>query len=86
MDDGSPGDVKTFIDGLGAENAGGADLICPFARLVEHECEDVLIVGDGDTVRVNYVVKDAVVGRNQSTHMLWSTSSRCRTTAARPVR
>jgi len=60
MDDGSPGDVKTLVDGLRAEDAGGADLVCPFACLIEHEGEDVLVIGDGDAVLVSCVIKFTV--------------------------
>ena len=44
----SPGDFDAIIDGLRAEDAGGADFVGPFAGLVKHEGEDVLVVGDGD--------------------------------------
>lgn len=37
MDDSSPGDIEAFIDGLSTEDPRGADLVGPFARLVEHE-------------------------------------------------
>jgi hypothetical protein len=48
VDYGSPGDFEVFVDGLRAEDAGGADFVGPFAGLVEHEGEDILVVGDGD--------------------------------------
>lgn len=48
MDDGSPWDGEPFVDGLRGEDAGGAHLIHDFSGLVELECEDVLVVCDGD--------------------------------------
>ena len=48
VDDGAPGDGDAFVDGLGGEDAGGADLVGQFAGLVEDEGEDVFVVGDGD--------------------------------------
>ena len=47
--DGAPGDVEAVVDGLRAEDAGRADFVGPFAGLVEHEGQDVLVVGNGDT-------------------------------------
>lgn len=43
-----PGDFDAFVDGLCAEDSCGTDFVGPFAGLVEHEGEDVLVVGDGD--------------------------------------
>ena len=48
VNDGAPGDRNTRVDGLGADDTGGADLVGEFAGLVEHEGEDVLVVRDGD--------------------------------------
>ena len=51
VDDGAPGDadgVEVVVDGLGGEDAGGADFVGHFAGLVEHEGHDVLVVADGD--------------------------------------
>ena len=48
VDDGAPGDGDAGVDGLGAEDAGGADLVGELAGLVEHEGHDVFVVGDGD--------------------------------------
>lgn len=44
----APGDFDAFVDGLSAEDTGGADFVGPFAGLVEHEGEDVFVVRDGD--------------------------------------
>jgi len=44
----SPRHFDAFVDGLCAEDACGADFVGPFAGLVEHEGEDILVVGDGD--------------------------------------
>lgn len=48
VDDGAPGDFDAFVDGLGADDAGGSDLVGHLARLVEHEGHDVFVVGDCD--------------------------------------
>lgn len=37
VDDGPPRDFEVFVDGLGAQDAGCADFVRPFASLVEHE-------------------------------------------------
>lgn len=46
--DGAEGDGDAFVDGLGGEDAGGADLVGELAGLVELEGQDVFVVGDGD--------------------------------------
>jgi len=61
VDDGPPRDVKTLVDGLGAEDTSSADFVCPFACLVEHERENVLVIGDGDAVVVSCVLDVTVV-------------------------
>jgi hypothetical protein len=61
VDDCSPGDVEALVDGLGAEDTGSANFVGPFACLVEHECKDVLVVGDGDAVCVNCMIKTIVI-------------------------
>ncbi len=48
VDNGAPGDGDAFIDGLGADDAGGADFVGEFAGLVKDEGHDVFIVGDRD--------------------------------------
>lgn len=48
VDDGAPGDFDVFVDGLGADDAGGSDLVGHLACLVEHEGHDVLVIGDCD--------------------------------------
>ena len=48
VDDGAPGDGEASVDGLGGDDAGGADLVGQLAGLVEDEGEDVLVVGDCD--------------------------------------
>ena len=48
VDDSAPGDRNAVVNGLGADDARGADLVSDFAGLVEHEGEDVLVIGDGD--------------------------------------
>ena len=51
VDHGAPGDadgVEVVVDGLGGEDAGGADFVGHFASLVEHESHDVLVVTDSD--------------------------------------
>ena len=48
VDDGAPRDVDAFVDGLGADDARGADLVGQLAGLVEHEGHDVFVVGDRD--------------------------------------
>jgi hypothetical protein len=60
VDDSSPGDVEALVDGLGAEDSSGADLVRPFACLVEHEGEDVLVVGDGDSILVSCMIESTV--------------------------
>lgn len=84
VDDGAPGDFQAFVDGLGAEDAGGADFVGPFASLVEDVGEDVLVVGNRDAVDVS---KHSAASKYlYCTYMLCRTSSRCLTTAALPVR
>ena len=56
VDDCSPGNLEPLVNRLGAENSGGPDFIGPFACLVEHECEHILVVRDGDAVFVSCVV------------------------------
>lgn len=48
VDNGAERNGEAFIDGLGGENAGGADFVGHLTGLVEDEGEDVLVVGDGD--------------------------------------
>lgn len=48
VDDGAPGDGDVGVDGLGGDDARGADFVGEFAGLVEDEGEDVFVVGDGD--------------------------------------
>lgn len=48
MDDCTPRDLETFVDGLCAEDACGSDFIDDVSGLVEHESEDILVVGHGD--------------------------------------
>jgi hypothetical protein len=48
VDDCAPWNFNALIDWLGGEDTSGADFIYELASLVEHECEDVLVVGDGD--------------------------------------
>ena len=51
VDDGAEGDadlVEGVVDGLRGEDAGRADFVDDFARLVEHEGQDVLVVRDRD--------------------------------------
>lgn len=48
VDDRAEGDLDAFVDGLGGQDAGGADLVHELAGLVELEGEDVFVVGDGD--------------------------------------
>lgn len=48
MHNGAPGNLEAFVDGLCGKNSGRADLISELAGLIEHECHDVLVVGDGD--------------------------------------
>ena len=45
VDDGAPGEAgETVVDGLGAEDAGGADFVGEVCGLVEDEGEDVFVV------------------------------------------
>lgn len=44
----TPWDGETFIDRLGGEDTGGADLVHKFSGLVELEGENVLVVCDGE--------------------------------------
>lgn len=53
VDDCSPWDFDAVVDRLGAENASGAYFVRPFAGLVEHESQDVLVVGDSYSVIVS---------------------------------
>ena len=48
VDDGAPGHGGVCVDGLGGDDAGGADFVGEFAGLGENEGEDVFVVGDGD--------------------------------------
>lgn len=48
VDDCAPRDLETFVDGLGAEDTGGADFVDDISSLIEHEGEDVFVIGDGD--------------------------------------
>lgn len=48
MDNGAPGDGDAGINGLSAEDAGGADFIDELAGLVEHEGHDIFVIRDGD--------------------------------------
>lgn len=45
---GDAGPVELVVDGLGRQDARGPDLIGDLAGLVEHEGQDVLVVGHGD--------------------------------------
>lgn len=48
VDDGAPWYFDALVDGLGADDAGGSDLVGHLAGLVEHEGHDVFVVGDCD--------------------------------------
>ena len=48
VDDGAPRDGDPFVDGLGTDDAGGADLIREFTGLVEDEGQNVFVVGNSD--------------------------------------
>lgn len=48
MNNGSPRDLNTLIDGLGGEDTGGANLVDDLASLVKHECKNVFVVGHSD--------------------------------------
>ena len=48
VDDGAPGYFDALVDGLGADDAGGSDLVGHLAGLVEHEGHDVFVIGDCD--------------------------------------
>lgn len=48
VDDCAPRNLETFVNGLRAENTGGADFVNDISSLIEHECKNVFVIGDGD--------------------------------------
>lgn len=48
VDDGAPWYFDAFVYGLGADDAGGSDLVGHLPGLVEHKSHDVFVIGDCD--------------------------------------
>ena len=48
MHNGTPRYGSPLVNGLSADDTGSSHFICDFARLVENESEDVLVIGYGD--------------------------------------
>ncbi len=48
VDNGAPGDGDAWVNGLGVEDAGGADFVDELAGLIEHKGHDIFVVRDSD--------------------------------------